>query len=123
MVAVLAVVACGGCLSTSGSGGGSDGGAAGGGGASCPVLGSTAWEITEHCEPTFVGMTSTVTQSGCTYVTRLGDYDCDGTIGPGGEVAHSCTGPDPQQITCSGYVVGGTMDLDCDSCVVKLVAR
>jgi len=63
-------------------------GGTGGNGGSCPNLAGT-WTITEHCSAEFVGMTQTITQTGCEFASATSTGTT--TINPDGSFSFSDT--------------------------------
>ena len=120
---VIALLSVSGCLQSSSSDGPSAGadGASGSGAGMCQDLAGD-WMVTEHCDASFVGTASTLTQTGCDYVAVNGDFNCPGTITMDGDVAHDCTGPNGD-ISCIGTVSGDIMSLDCGDCIVTSVRQ
>ena len=117
LLLLLATSACG---SDSGSASPADsGGSGGGGGASsnptCPDV-SGAWQITQHCDASLIGMTLSVTQQGCAltfaapFDSFMGSVTSDGNI--------SLSGPQ----TCTGTATADSVRMVCSpgACNVTL---
>ncbi len=107
---------------TGGSGGGSggsDSGSGGAGEAQCPDMSGT-FAIVEHCVTTFIGETSTSSQTGCDYTSTSGDYTCSGSITSDGAITQVCPGlgGDGGDMNCTGSTTGDRIELDCDGCTV-----
>lgn len=87
-----------------------------GGSANCPDL-DGQWLLTAHCEPSFVGTTTEVAQTGCDFVGTNGDFVCPGTIAADGSVTQECSSPSGD-VSCTGTLSGDTFSLDCNDCLV-----
>lgn len=118
LAAVLLSVVVAGC-NDSGRRGSGGGGSDGGGGGECTDVTGT-WTIAEHCNAGFVGMSSTASQSGCTFTLGAPFSGFAGTTGGDGSV--SLTGNiEGEAITCTGTVSSSSMDLTCNGdCTVRL---
>jgi hypothetical protein len=116
---VFVTSACGGSGVAGGTGGttgtGTGGGSSGG---DCPDISGT-WVITEHCESSFIDMTTQATQTGCSYTVVADAYTCTGTIDAAGVVDQNCDVEGGMH--CAGGVDGSTLTLLCDGgCSVEL---
>jgi hypothetical protein len=106
---------CGAC-SSSDAPAGTEGGAGSPGNGSCPAL-SGAWDITQHCESSFIGMTLQITQKDCAlscappFDQFVGNVTADGKI--------TMSGPQ----SCTGTATENAVSMNCtpDPCPVKLV--
>ena len=96
-------------------------GASGNGAGSCANL-DGQWLLTAHCEPSFVGTTTEVTQTGCDYVGTNGDFVCPGTIAADGSVTQECSSPNGD-VSCTGTLSGDTFSLDGNDCPVTAVRQ
>ena len=113
--------ACGGggvAAGTGGNAGTLDGGSSSG--TDCPNLSGT-WVVMAHCESTFIGMSTALTQTGCSYNESNNSYNCSGTITESGAITQACPIDETQTISCTGQFSEGTMTLSCsDDCGVVL---
>ena len=113
------VVACGGSGVAGGTGGttGSDGTGGGSSSGDCPNLSGT-WVITAHCEASFLGQSSTVTQTGCSYMVSTEGYTCSGTVNGDGSVTQTCDVDGT--LECAGQLSEPTLTMFCGDCAVAL---
>lgn len=119
---MLVLSACGGGGVAQGTGGTGSGSGTGGANSvgDCPDLSGT-WVVMSHCESSFIGMSSTVTQTGCSYSETNSSYQCTGTITATGEVTQTCPIDTDQTVSCTGQFTEGTMTLSCtDDCAVVI---
>lgn len=110
----LLFCACGSSSSDSGPGSSNVGGA-GNQTTACPDVSGT-WRITEHCDPSLVGLDAIVTQTQCS-LTFASPFDgFSGSIGADGSLA--IHGPQ----TCTGTASDDTLALSCTpgTCVVTM---
>jgi hypothetical protein len=86
------------------------------GGGSCENIAGT-WTYTAHCDTSYVGKKSTITQDGCNIAANdpVANITITGTVS-GSSVSGSAAG-----LTCNGSVSGNTLSLVCTgNCQVKL---
>jgi hypothetical protein len=105
--ALALVLACGSSSSSDGGGGGGGGG--------CPSVAGT-WNITGHCDPSLVGQSLVVTQTGCSLSFAAPFNGFTGTLTSDGKIA--VTGPQ----SCSGTATASAISMSCTpgTCTVTL---
>jgi hypothetical protein len=91
-VVALSCAACGACSSSTAD---TVGGAGSNGNGSCPDV-SGAWEITDHCDSSFIGSTLQVTQRSCALSFEAPFDGFSGSVTPDEKITlsgpQSCTG-------------------------------
>jgi hypothetical protein len=96
----------------------SDAGPQGGAGStgSCPDM-SGAWDITAHCDSSFIGMTLQVSQNACALSFAAPFDEFSGSVTEGGKITLS--GPQ----SCTGTATTTAVSMNCSpgTCVVKLM--
>ncbi len=107
----LAAVLCAACAACSSSSSDPSGEPGNG---SCPDL-SGAWDITAHCEPSFIGMTVQVTENACALSFSAPFDGFSGSVTPDGKITLS--GPQ----SCTGTATTSDVSMNCaqGTCPVK----
>ncbi|HEY3256820.1 MAG TPA: hypothetical protein VGJ91_22850 [Polyangiaceae bacterium] len=106
---------CVACSSSSSDPSGASGNAGGAGNASCPDV-SGAWDISEHCDATLIGMSLQVTEDACALSFASPFNQFSGSVTADGKI--SLSGPQ----SCTGTATASAVSMNCSpgTCVVKL---
>jgi hypothetical protein len=79
----------------------------------CPIVARGWWTLTEHCQPQYVGVPLTITQTGCT-LSKIDPFEgWSGTVAADSSMTWSGPGGD-DMLVCRASISGDVMTVTCD---------